>query len=73
VFLGSEDWQPLMDNDRPLPSGLPAVELRLVQRRVRDFRLPMTALKAGRLGPVKTEMAENHPTRRFGSATAKVG
>jgi hypothetical protein len=33
----------------------------------------MTALKAGRLGPVKTEMAENHPTRRFGSATAKVG
>jgi hypothetical protein len=34
VFLGFEERQPLVNEDIPLPFGLPAVEQRLAQRRV---------------------------------------
>jgi len=55
VFPGFEDRQPLVNEDIPLPFGLPAVELKWEQRRCRGFRPPMTALEpwashAGQIG-----------------------
>jgi hypothetical protein len=37
-ILGSEERQPLMDEDIPLTVGLPAVELKWAQRRVSWFK-----------------------------------
>jgi hypothetical protein len=44
-ILGSEERQPLMDEDIPLTVGLPAAELKWARAGCHGLRPPMTALE----------------------------
>jgi hypothetical protein len=62
-----------MDDDRPLPSSLPAEALRYAQYwNCRGFSQQMTAWKPRAFQAGKSEMTHNHPTSQFNGVVSNV-
>jgi hypothetical protein len=67
VILGSEERQPLMKEDIPLPFGLPAAALKYAPCRVLRLQAVNDCLsKPGHHIPGKSGMARFHPPEPFG-------
>jgi hypothetical protein len=73
VILGSEERQHLMEEDIPLPFGVPAAALKRAPCRVSRLQAVNDCFQAGDHIPGKPGMSRFHPTGPIPDPAGKVG